>query len=141
MRERQDGYLNAWIFGAACPSTGQTEFLVATETGLEFMQIFIDQLSKKLEKNAHAILVLDNASWHTSPKLSIPKNIYLHFLPPYSPELNPIENLWKYIKENFLCNKFFKGIDEILSAGANACKKITKEMIKSVCARNYEQSC
>ena len=58
-------------------------------------------------------------------------------LPAYSPDLNPIENLWKFIKSNFLCNKWIKGGKQILKAGIDAVKKLTPEMIKSVCARNY----
>ena len=136
-RPVQDEYGNGYIFGAVCPDSGHKHFLVSTDLCIDFMQYFLKTFSRSLGRGVHALLVLDNASWHTSPKLKIPKNITLHFLPAYSPDLNPIENLWKFIKSNFLCNKWIKGGKQILKAGIDAVKKLTPEMIKSVCARNY----
>ena len=132
IRERQVSFGNGWIFGAACPQTGQKHFLVAEDIGTGFMQYFINTFSKTLGRGVHAVLVLDNAAWHTTSSLTVPKNVTLHFLPPYSPELNPIENLWAFMKSNFLCNKIFRSGKEIIKAGVSACKKVTSEMIMSV---------
>ena len=137
-RERQISFGNAWIFGAACPQTGQKHFLVADDIGTVFMQYFINTFSKTLGRGVHAILVLDNASWHTTSYLTVPKNVTLHFLPPYSPELNPIENLWAFMKSNYLCNKILRGGKQIIKAGVLACKKVTSEIVMSVCGGHYE---
>jgi transposase len=136
-RERQDEFGNAYIFGAACPETGQSHFLVASEIGSEFMQLFLNSFAKTLGRKVHALLVLDNASWHTSQRLVVPSNITLHPLPPYAPDLNPIENLWLFMKKNYLCNRVYRDSKQIIDIGASVCKKVTKEIIKSVCARNY----
>ena len=137
-RERQISYGNGWIFGAACPTTGQRHFLVSDDIGTGFMQYFLNTFSKTLGRGVHAILVCDNASWHTTSNLTVPKNVTLHFLPPYSPELNPIENLWAFMKSNYLCNKILRGGKEIIKAGVLACNKVTAEIVMSVCGGHYQ---
>lgn len=136
-RERQDEFKNAYLFGAVCPESGQSHFLVATDADTTFMQIFLNNFSRTLGRGVHALLVLDNAPWHKTPSLKVPSNITLHFLPPYSPDLNPTENLWDFMKDNYLCNKVTLGIKGLMKSGVDACKRITAEIIRSVCARNY----
>lgn len=140
-RTRQMEFQNAWIYGAACASTGQSRFFVSTSIGIEFMQIFLNDLAKSLGRGVHALLVMDNAIWHKSPKLKVPKNITIHFQPKYSPELNPMENLWGFMKNNFLCNKYYTSLKEIIRKGCEACNKVSAEIVKSVCFRNYVASC
>lgn len=136
-RPRQIEYKNGWIIGAACPSTGAHHGLITTHAATDFMQEFLKSFSKSLRSNEHAILVLDNAGWHHSRRLTIPSNVTLHFLPPYSPDLNPIENLWKFMKSKFLCNKFYQDTKQIIETGVEAWRKLTKEIIQSVCAWKY----
>jgi transposase len=116
-RERQDEFGNAYIFGVACPDTGQSHFLVASEIGSEFMQLFLNSFAKTLGRKVNALLVLDNASWHTSQRLVVPSNITLHPLPPYAPDLHPIENLWLFMKMNYLCNRVYRNSKQILEIG------------------------
>ncbi len=66
------------------------------------MNVHLAEISRHVTEGAQAILVLDQAGWHTSPKLRVPKNISLLPLPPYSPELNPVEQVWAYLRANFL---------------------------------------
>lgn len=136
-RERQDEFKNAYLFGAVCPESGQSHFLVATDADTTFMQIFLNNFSKTLGRGVHALLVLDNAPWHKTKSLKVPSNVTLHFLPPYSPDLNPTENLWDFMKDNYLCNKVTRGMNELIKLGVDACRRITAETIRSVCARNY----
>ena len=136
-RVRQDEFKNAYLFGAVCPESGQSHFLVATDSDTAFMQIFLNNFSRTLGRGVHALLVLDNAPWHKSASLKVPSNVTLHFLPPYAPDLNPTENLWDFMKDNYLCNKVTNGIKELIKLGVDACKRVTAEIVKSVCARNY----
>ena len=87
----------------------------------------------------HAVLILDKASWHTTEKLKLPENISLLFLPPYSPELNPIEQVWHFLKQHFLSNRVFKNLHEILDACCNAWNRFVNEpsRIKSLCSRKW----
>jgi transposase len=136
-RVRQDEFKNAYLFGAVCPESGQRHFLVATDSDTAFMQIFLNNFSRTLGRGVHALLVLDNAPWHKTASLKIPSNVTLHFLPPYAPDLNPAENLWDFMKDNYFCNKVTNGIKELIKLGVDACKRVTAEIVKSVCARNY----
>ena len=69
------------------------------------MQIFLDQFSKTIDKKSQILMILDGSRAHLNNKLIIPKNLTQHFLPPYTPQLNPIERLWSFIKRNYLSFK------------------------------------
>jgi len=80
------------------------------------MQMHLDEISRTVALGAHAILILDQAGWHTTGKLSWPANISLMPLPPRSPELNPQENVWQYLRQRFLSNRVFDSYDAIFKA-------------------------
>jgi transposase len=71
------------------------------------MGLHLDEISQAVSPGAHAVVLLDQAGWHTSAKLKVPANISLLPLPPKSPELNPTENLWQYMRDNWLSNRVF----------------------------------
>lgn len=81
-------------------------------------------------------MVLDNGAFHKSKALVIPENIGLIFLPPYSPELNPAENIWAFFKRKYT-NNFFKSLDEVSSFISDAIKSLTQETVKSTCSFKY----
>jgi transposase len=76
------------------------------------MQIFLDIISSRY-KGEKIVMVLDGAGWHKSNRLTIPKNMYLLPLPPYSPELNPVENIWEELREKGFHNRVFLGLDAL----------------------------
>ena len=84
------------------------------------MQLHLDEISQHVARNAHAVLVMDRAGWHTTDKLKVPKNLTLIFLPSRSPELNPVENIWQYLRSNWLSNSVFDDYDAIIDAACNA---------------------
>jgi hypothetical protein len=86
----------AWanIFGAICPAQGKGAGLVLPYCDTEAMAAQLEEVSQAVAPGAHAVLLLDQAGWHVSPKLKVPANITLLPLPPRSPELNPVENIW-----------------------------------------------
>ena len=77
----------------------------------EAMQAHLAEISGTVDPGAHAVLMVDQAGWHLSPKLNIPDNITLLPLPPRSPELNPVENIWQYLRDNWLSNRVFNSYD------------------------------
>ncbi|MBK8200784.1 MAG: transposase [Bdellovibrionales bacterium] len=79
-------------------------------------------------------MVVDGAGWHSAEELTVPKNITLLRLPPYSPELNPIEQVWGYLKSNFLSGRVFDGLEDIFDHGVRAWRQLNPEMVKSICA-------
>ena len=84
----------------------------------EMMQLHLDEISRNVAQGAHALLLLDRAGWHTTGKLDVPKNITPIFLPSRAPELNPVENVWQYLRQNWLSNTVFENYDAIVEPHA-----------------------
>jgi transposase len=98
-------------------------------------QIYLDEFSTQ-NPNEFKIIVLDNGAFHKAKALRIPNNIGLIFLPPYSPELNPAENMWQGFKRNFT-GKLHKSLDEVSQFISNEIKTLTEESIRTTCAFSY----
>ena len=75
---------------------------------LRTVQLHLDEISRNVAQGAHAVLLLDRAGWHTTSKLDVPENITPIFLPSRAPELNPVENVWRYLRQNWLSNTVFE---------------------------------
>ena len=136
---RQQQFLSTYLYGAACGESGKSFCLILPYTDTEAMQIFLDGLSKTIDKGKHAALVIDNAGWHTANDLSVPANITLVPLPPYSPELNPMECVWRWIKDRYLSNRCYKNYDDIVKQAAYGWNEFScrTEIVKSLCARSW----
>lgn len=91
------------------------------------MQWHLEEISSQVSPGAHALVILDQAGWHGSKKLAIPANITLLHLPPRAPELNPVENLWQFLRDNWLSNKIFRSYDQILALCCEAWNKLVEQ--------------
>ncbi len=91
---RDRRYASAWLFGAVCPARRVGAAVVMPEANTEAMRAHLAEIGRRVGPGAHAVLVLDGAGWHTTPRLRIPDNISLLPLPRYAPELNPVEKVW-----------------------------------------------
>ena len=98
---------STYIFGAICPAMGKGAGLVLPRCTTEAMALHLVEISQTVAPGAHAVLLLDQAGWHVSRKLKVPANITLLPLPAKAPELNPVENIWQYVRENWLSNRVF----------------------------------
>ena len=105
---------SAYIFGAICPTKGKAAGLVMPRADTQALNAHLAEIARTVEPGAHAVLMLDRAGWHTSSALKIPRNITLMALPPRSPELNPVENVWQFIRDNWLSNRVFQSYEDIL---------------------------
>lgn len=105
---------SAYIYGAICPEEGKGAGLVLPRCTTEGMGLHLIEISQAVAPGAHAVLLLDQAGWHMTDKLQVPDNITLLPLPPRCPELNPVENLWQFIRANWLSNRIFKSYDDIV---------------------------
>jgi len=130
---KQTEYDWVYIFGAVNPATGKSSALIAPTVNTEYMNHHLQFISEEAGEAVHVVLVLDQAGWHVAKKLRVPANITLLHLPPYSPELNPIERLWAYLKSHYLSNRVYKNYKEILKAGTVAWNKMTPQMFRSIC--------
>jgi transposase len=119
-RVRDTRYDWAYLFGAACPGRGVAAGLVLPYANTEAMNLHLVEIARTVAVGAHAILILDGAGWHGGKDLVVPENITLLRLPPYSPELNSIENVWQYLRSNKLAITLFSGYADILDKCAAA---------------------
>lgn len=115
-------YENAYLFGAICPARGVGAGLALPYANTDAMQAHLDEISRHVAKEAHAVLLLDRAGWHTTDQLKIPYNMTLILLPSRAPELNPVENVWQYLRQNWLSNRVFETYEEIIGAACDAWK-------------------
>jgi hypothetical protein len=120
-------YANAYLFGAICPARDTGAALVLPCANAAAMQVHLDEISRCVTPGAHAVLTLDKAGWHTTRKLHLPSNITLLHLPPASPELNPTENVWQYLRQSYLSNRVFRDYDAVIEASGSAWNKLAAE--------------
>lgn len=117
----------AYIFAAVEPGTDNAFALMMPYANTEVMQNFLDRFSETIAEDEHVAMLLDQAGWHGSGDLRVPANITLVPLPPYSPELNPVERLWLYLKERFLSHRLHEDYDAIVDAACVAWNRLTAE--------------
>lgn len=105
----------------------------------EGMQYHLEVISESVSPGKHAVLVVDKAAWHLTGKLEVPENISIVPLPPYSPELNPVEQVWQQLRHRSLANRCFKNYEHIVEACCEAWNKFVTcpSNIQSLCARKW----
>ena len=134
-------YDNAYLFGAICPARGVGAALALPRADTDMMQLHLDEISRNVATGAHAALLLDRAGWRTTGKLDMPDNITPIFLPSRAPELNPVENVWQYLRQNWLSNTVLENYDAIIDAACDAWRKLIAkpETITSIGMRDWAQ--
>ena len=130
------GYENFYLYSAVNPKAGKDFTLLLPKVNTECMNIFLSQFSKAIQSKK-VLLVMDGAAWHKSESLVVPRNIRIIIQPPYSPELNPVERLWLYIKKCTIRNKVFNDVEQLHSVIALFIRSLTASKTKSVCNVNY----
>lgn len=124
-----------YAYGAIEPTTGESCFLIMPYCDTECMNIFLDELSKKYS-NDIILLCCDGAAWHKSKSLQIPYNIKLFSIPSYTPEMNPIEQIWKEIRKIGFQNEAFSSLDKVVDRLCDSICSLSNDVIKSISLRN-----
>ena len=124
-----------YVYGAVSPVTGDSFGMILPFVNAQCMNIFMNHLSDHYQEY-HIILLSDQASWHTGHELIIPKNIHFLFLPPHSPELNPAEHIWDYMREHDMANKSFDSMDQLEDMLVVSMKKFPslQDTFQSLCS-------
>ncbi len=120
-----------YAYTAVNPQTGETFSLILPYANSEAMKIFLNEMSKAYSNN-RIIMIMDNASWHNDYSMSEIKNIEPLFLPARAPELNPVECIWHYIKENNFSNRIFKSIEKVEEKLVDVLCKLNNTKEKSI---------
>jgi DDE superfamily endonuclease len=136
---RDTRYAWAYIFGAVCPQRAVAAGLVMPFADTEAMNAHLAEIARAVAPGAHAVLVVDGAGWHIGGKLKIPDTLTLLKLPPYSPELNPVENIWEYLRKNKLSLRLLDNYEAIVEACCDAWNAVanTPTLITSIASRNW----
>jgi hypothetical protein len=129
----------AYLFGAVCPERSIGAAVIMPAVNVEAMNEHLTEISQCVSVGAIALLVLDGAGWHSSPRLKVPDNIALLPLPPYAPELNPMENVWEFLRGNYLSHCVWETYEAILNACRNAWNKLMRmpERVASITRRPW----
>ncbi|MDG7388520.1 IS630 family transposase [Streptococcus pneumoniae] len=125
-----------YCYGAVDAHTGESFFLIAGGCNTEWMNAFLEELSQAYPDD-YLLLVMDNAIWHKSSTLKIPTNIGFAFIPPYTPEMNPIEQVWKEIRKRGFKNKAFRTLEDVMNQLQDIIQGLEKEVIKSIVNRKW----
>jgi DDE superfamily endonuclease len=124
---RDQRYASVQLFGAVCPERGAGAALVLPEVSTVAMNLFLAELARVVPSGTHAVLVLDRAGWHVSADLVVPANLTLVPLPAYSPELNPVEKVWQYLRDRHLSHRVLAGYEAVLDAACQAWNAVCAE--------------
>ena len=130
---------STYLFGAVCPEHGTGAALVLPVCNSEAMQLHLNAIAGKVSPGAHAIVILDQAGWHGAKDLRVPTNISLLPLPPRSPELNGQENVWQFVRQNWLSNRVFQCFDDIVGHCCDAWNALIEQpwKIMSLAGRTW----
>lgn len=136
---KQTQYQSLYLTGAVCPATGAAAAILTPTLDTRVMNLFFEELATQIPEGVHVILILDRAGYHVSDDLRVPKNVTLLHLPPYSPELNPMENLWHYLRSHHWSNRIHPSYDTLLDAATEAWRALCRvpERISSICNFPY----
>ena len=117
---RDRRYAWAYLFGAICPERATGAALVLPYANAAAMCLRLEEIGHHVAPGAHAVLVLDGAGWHGASALAVPDNLTLLPLPPCSPELNPVENIWQYLRQNQLSLRVWPDYEAIVETCCRA---------------------
>ncbi|MBB6011921.1 transposase [Aquamicrobium lusatiense] len=130
-------YRSACLFGTICPACGISAGLALTFA--DTMQLHLDEISRLVPRQAHAVLLPDRAGRHTTAKLDFSSNMTLIVLPSRAPELNPVRTVWQSLRQNWISNRVFEPYDAIIEAICDVWQKLLAHpgIIKSIGARKW----
>jgi transposase len=136
---KQTGFTSLYVLAAVCAATGSVSALIMPALNTEVVNLFLEQFSRELPAGVHAVLIWDGAGFHTGLDLVVPSNVSLIQLPPYSPELNPVENLWHYLRAHHWSNRAYRDYDELQAEAVRGLCAVREDTgtIKTVCNAPY----
>jgi transposase len=137
---RQNGREWLYVLMAVCVGTGAASALIMPELNAGVLNLFLEQFSGELPAGVHAVLIWDGAGYHVSKDLVVPSNVSLIRLPPYSPELNPVENLWHYLRSHHWSNREYEGYEGLKAEAIRSLLAVSDaKTLRGVCNADYVQ--
>ena len=136
---RQQQFDYAYLFGSVCPSRGIGEAIVVPWVNKEIMIEHLQQISAMTQRGRHAVVIMDGAGWHTEDIADRFENLSILKLPPYSPELNPIEQVWSWLRQHCLANQSFRDYNDIVDKVCAAWNQFlaSTKRVSRMCSREW----
>jgi transposase len=136
---KQQQFEYAYLFGSVCITNGTSEALVVPYVNKDIMMSHLQQISDRTPDGRHAVIIMDGAGWHSDDIDTDFNNLTIIKLPPYSPELNPIEQVWSWLRQHHLANKCFKGYASIVDAVCDAWNDFVSDAnrVIKMCTRDW----
>lgn len=134
---RQTEYDWCYLFAAVNPLTGASSAIVTPTVNTHLMNEHLRFISREAGDGVHVVLVLDNAGWHVAKALAVPANVTLLFLPPYAPELNPVERVWHFMRSHYLSNRVYTDYDQLFGETTSAWNRLDEVRLKSITATEW----
>ena len=125
-----------YAYGAVEPKTGENFFLILPYCNTDCMNVFLAELAKAYPNDC-IMLICDGAMWHKANSLIIPEQISLIFIPPYTPEMNPIEQIWKEIRKRGFRNEIFQTLEKVVDRLCEVIQKLPASVIQSITGRQW----
>lgn len=129
-----------YAYGAVEPLTGESFFLILPYSNTICMNIFLENLAKRYPDDT-ILLVCDGAAWHRAKALVVPHNIRLLFLPPATPEMNPIEQIWKELRKRGFRNEVFHSLNDVIDRLCDTICSLSHNVVRSITARKWILDC
>lgn len=129
---KQTEYEWLYVFAAVNPLNGESTAILTPTVNTDYMNEHLRFISEQVGDKRHVVLVLDQAGWHVAKALKVPPNLTLLHLPPYSPELNPVERLWAYLKSHYLSNRVFDDYDHLFASVRDAWLQLDEPRLQSL---------
>jgi len=125
-----------YAYGSIEPLTGESFFLVLPYCNTDCMNVFLRELSAAYS-NDYILLVADGAVWHKAKGLEIPDNIKIMHLPPYTPEMNPIEQIWAWLRLHGFRNEVFQTLEKVMNRLCDTICSLSSETVRSITHRDW----
>ena len=136
---RQNGREWLYVLMAVCAATGMASALIMPELNTAVVNLFLEQLARDRPAGVHAVLIWDGAGFHSGKGLVVPVNVSLIRLPPYSPELNPVENLWHYLRSHHWSNREYEGYKGLQEEAIRSVRAVCQDAgrLMTICNADY----
>ena len=125
-----------YAYGAVEPLTGESYFLILPSCNTVCMNVFLEELSKQYPEDI-ILLCCDGAAWHKSKSLQVPENIELFYSPPYTPEMNPIEQIWKELRKLGFRNEIFATLEKVVHRLCDTICRLSSILVRSITGRDW----
>lgn len=134
---KQTEYESLYLYAAVNPLTGRSSAMLAPRVNTDYMNAHLRFISEEAGKGTHVVLVLDGAGWHKSGWLKVPENVTLLYLPPRSPELNPVERVWRHMRQRYTSNRAYADYDHLFEEVKAAWNRVDPATLASITATEW----